>query len=173
MPNTDERPRDVPGPALSRLVVIVVALLAVAIYVRSPIDLVPDGAGPIGVIDDLLVALGVMWWLRRRGTPPRPRTTARQRARGPGDWGRAPGGAGAGARHGSTPGPEGAADDAPWDPYAVLGVHPGATRDAIRDAYRAQMKLYHPDRVADLGPELQAVAHRKSLEIQRAYAEIG
>jgi hypothetical protein len=35
------------------------------------------------------------------------------------------------------------------------------------------MKLYHPDRVADLGHELQELAHRKALDIQRAYAELG
>jgi hypothetical protein len=159
---------------MNRLLVIVVAILVVAIYVRSPIDLIPDGAGLLGVVDDLLVALGVMYWLRNSGTPPKPRTTARQRARGPGAWGRASGGSGAGARAGNA---SGADDDggaqAPWDPYAVLGVRPGAARDEIRDAYRTQMKLYHPDRVADLGPELQAVAHRKSIEIQRAFEEIG
>lgn len=165
----DEPTKDTPGPAVSRLLVIVLAILAVAIYVRSPIDLVPDGAGLIGVIDDLLVALGVMWWLRNRGAPPKPRTTARQRARGPGA--RASGGPGAGDAR--APGTGATADEAPWDPFAVLGVRPGATHDEIRDAYRTQMKLYHPDRVADLGPELQQVAHRKSLDIQRAYAEIG
>lgn len=165
----EERPKDMPGPAMSRLLVILLAILVVAIYVRSPIDLMPDGAGLIGVIDDLLVALGAMWWLRNRTTPPRPRTTARQRARGPGA--RGSGGPGAGDAH--APGAGAAADETPWDPFAVLGVRPGATRDEIRDAYRTQMKLYHPDRVADLGPELQAVAHRKSLDIQRAYAELG
>lgn len=154
---------------MNRLLVIVIAILAVAIYVRSPIDLIPDVAGPVGVVDDLLVALGVMWWLRNRGAPSRPRTTARQRARGPGDFHRA--GGGAGAREGGEQGA--AAEGVPWDPYAILGVRRGATPDEIRDAYRVQMKLYHPDRVADLGPELQAVAHRKSIEIQRAYEEIG
>ena len=39
-------------------------------------------------------------------------------------------------------------------------------------AYREQLKLYHPDRVADLGPELQQVAHQKTVELQRAYAEL-
>lgn len=157
---------------MNRLLVIVLAILAVAIYVRSPIDLVPDGAGILGILDDLLVALGVMWWLRNRAAPPRPRTTARQRARGPGEFHRA---GGAGARDGHAHGAAGAAnaDEAPpWDPYAVLGVRRGAAREEVRDAYRAQMKLYHPDRVADLGSELQAVAHRKSIEIQRAYDEL-
>ena len=59
-----------------------------------------------------------------------------------------------------------------WDPRAVLGVARGATRDEIVRAYREQLKRYHPDRVADLGPELQQVAHRKTVELQRAYAEL-
>jgi preprotein translocase subunit Sec63 len=59
-----------------------------------------------------------------------------------------------------------------WDPWAVLGVPRGATRDEIARAYREQLKRYHPDRVADLGPELQQVAHRKTVELQRAYAEL-
>ena len=56
-----------------------------------------------------------------------------------------------------------------WDPWAVLGVPRTASKDAIAEAYRAQLKRYHPDRVADLGPELQRVAHEKTLELQRAY----
>jgi DnaJ like chaperone protein len=59
-----------------------------------------------------------------------------------------------------------------WDPHAVLGVAPGASRDEITRAYREQLKRYHPDRVADLGPELQQVAHRKTVELQRAFDEL-
>jgi DnaJ-domain-containing protein 1 len=55
------------------------------------------------------------------------------------------------------------------DPWTVLGVAPDADRDAIAQAYRDQQKLYHPDRVAGLGDELQALAHEKTLEIQQAY----
>jgi hypothetical protein len=175
VPPTDDRVPQAGQPALNRLLVIVLAILLVAIYVRSPIDLIPDFAGPLGMIDDLLLGLGVLWWLRKGGAPPRPRPTARQRARGPGDFRRA-GGAASGPHDGDARqgGPEGGAGDAAaWDPHAVLGVPRGATPDEIRDAYRAQMKLYHPDRVADLGPELQEVAHRKSIEIQRAFEEIG
>jgi preprotein translocase subunit Sec63 len=60
-----------------------------------------------------------------------------------------------------------------WDPYAVLGLACGASPEEIARAYHAQMKLYHPDRVADLGRELQELAHRKALDIQRAYVELG
>jgi hypothetical protein len=151
---------------MNRAVVVLLACIAIFLYVRSPIDLLPDAMGLLGVLDDLLVAFGVMWWLRNRaGKVPRPRTTARERARGPGGRARAASG---GAQNGAAE-PEPPA----WDPWSVLGVRRGATAEEIRDAYRAQMKLYHPDRVADLGPELQEVAHRKSLDIQRAYQELG
>ncbi len=35
-----------------------------------------------------------------------------------------------------------------FDPYAVLGIKPGATREDIRQAYFALAKTYHPDRYA-------------------------
>jgi DnaJ-domain-containing protein 1 len=60
-----------------------------------------------------------------------------------------------------------------WDPYAVLGVRAGVTPDELTRAYREKMKKYHPDRVADLPPEFQQLAHQKAIEIQRAYAELG
>ena len=64
------------------------------------------------------------------------------------------------------------ADVPGWDPYEVLGVAHGASNDEITQAYRERMKQYHPDRVADLGPELRELAHRKTIEIQRAWTEL-
>jgi len=63
-------------------------------------------------------------------------------------------------------------DSQAWDPHAVLGVDRGASPDEITRAYRELLKRYHPDRVADLGPELQRLAHQKTVELQRAYAEL-
>lgn len=124
------------------------AILLVFLYVRSPIDLIPD-ATPVGFLDDLLIATGAYVWLRRRmgleEPPPEQdehRETKRSRA------------------------------SEQWDPYAVLGVQHGASQEQISHAYRTQMKRYHPDRVDDLGEELQRVAHEKTLEIQRAYEEL-
>ena len=57
----------------------------------------------------------------------------------------------------------------PW--HAVLGVTPVASVDDIRAAYRSLMSQYHPDKVASLGVELQALAERKSKEIGAAYRE--
>jgi uncharacterized membrane protein YkvA (DUF1232 family) len=122
--------------------VLAIALL-VALYVRSPIDLLPDRLGPIGLLDDLGVVLLALRWARRLWAA-RPQATA-------------------------TPGPA----PEPWDPYAVLGVGRNAAPAEIARAYREQMKRYHPDRVADLGDELRRLAHEKTVAIQRAYAELG
>lgn len=120
-----------------------VGLLALA-YLISPIDLLPD-VTPVGLIDDLIVLVGTAWWLYDQWRHrPQPASSA--------------------------PSPPGA--DPAWDPYRVLEVGRGASRDEITRAYREQMKRYHPDRVNGLGAELQDVAHRKTLEIQRAYIEL-
>jgi hypothetical protein len=124
-------------------------VLLVFLYVRSPIDLIPDGV-PIGFLDDLLIATGAYLWIRRRLGVEQPAPRQQQGER-----------------------PKGAAPKTTWDPYAVLDLNHGASPAEISRAYRAQMKRYHPDRVDDLGEELQRVAHEKTLEIQRAYEELG
>lgn len=58
------------------------------------------------------------------------------------------------------------------DPYTVLGVSRSATQDEIRDAFRARMSEYHPDKVEHLGKELRELAHQKTVAIQRAYARL-
>ena len=123
---------------------IAAAGLFVLLYLRSPIDLIPDRLGPIGLLDDLFVLLVFLAWARKQlSAAPPYRATRRDSSY-----------------------PEG------WNPYRVLGVEPGASSDDITQAYREQMKRYHPDRVADLGEELQQLAHRKAIEIQRAYEEL-
>ena len=118
--------------------------LALLLYLRSPVDLVPDRVGGIGLLDDLVVLLWGVWWIRRRLARGRPQPETRD-----------------------------AAARAPWDPHAVLGVERDASAEQITRAYRERMRSYHPDHVAHLGEELRELAHRKALEIQRAYEEIG
>lgn len=51
----------------------------------------------------------------------------------------------------------------------MLELAPDAPPDDIRAAYRRCIGLYHPDKVAMLGAELQALAARKSQDIGAAY----
>jgi uncharacterized membrane protein YkvA (DUF1232 family) len=142
-------PRELAG-RLPRALGILLALL----YLVSPVDLIPDALGPVGFLDDILVLLSVLWWVSQQAPGPRPQTEPR-----------------AGHRR-AQPSAEPEQHETRWDAYAVLGIERGASRDEITRAYREQMKRYHPDRVADLGQELQEVAHRKTLEIRRAYEEL-
>lgn len=56
------------------------------------------------------------------------------------------------------------------DPYQVLGVSPSASDEEIKDAYRALVKKYHPDKFAD--SDLAELANEKMKEINSAYDEI-
>ncbi len=55
------------------------------------------------------------------------------------------------------------------DHYTTLGVSRDSSQDVIKAAYRLRMQEYHPDKVAHLGPELRALAERKTKEINEAY----
>lgn len=92
--------------------------------------------------------LGVSWWMNR-GTPRPGRPSAGWEA-GNGE-----------SRQG------GIGDPMPWT--AVLGVDASADRSAILAAYREKIGQYHPDKVARLGPEIRALAEKKSVEINVAY----
>lgn len=131
--------------ALRRWAPAVAAILFALLYLRAPIDLVPDRSA-VGFVDDLLLGIAALYWARR----------AVRRA-----------------RRGIDNEPRASDDEGgERDPHEVLGVARGASKDEVTRAYREQMKLYHPDRVSGLGDELQRVAHRKTLEVQRAYERL-
>lgn len=137
---------------------------AALLYLRSPVDLIPDALGPIGFLDDLAVLALGWWWSRKGGGPEwlrrREEYSASQREDG--------------RRRGSDRRFDSDTDSDPeaWDPYRVLGVGRDASAAEITRAYREQMKRYHPDRVEGLGEEFRAIAHHKTQEIQRAYDEL-
>jgi DnaJ-domain-containing protein 1 len=115
------------------------------LYLRSPIDLLPDRMGLIGLLDDVVVLGVALYWLQRRLTAtPTPPPASDPRF----------------------------AEAIPTDPWEVLGLQYGATADEITRAYRTQLKRYHPDRVVGLGEELQRMAHERTIAIQRAYASL-
>ena len=53
--------------------------------------------------------------------------------------------------------------------YDVLEVIPTASTETIQAAYRSLINRYHPDKVATLGPDLQAAAVARTKEINFAY----
>jgi len=139
----------------------VLPVLLVLLYQLLPWDLLPDFLGPLGRLDDILL-LGLLFWylwsgrrLRDLIGRDRPRRGHEARSSGSDE---------------SAPGDDEKNDTE--DPYSVLGIVPGASMEEVHRAYRREMAKYHPDRVSHLGEELQRVAHRKSIEIQKAYREI-
>ena len=56
--------------------------------------------------------------------------------------------------------------------YKILGISKSATNDEIKKAYRKMALKYHPDRLSDLGPELQENAKEKFQKVQDAYEKI-
>ncbi len=66
------------------------------------------------------------------------------------------------------------ADQAQFNPYAVLGIQSTASKEEIRSAYVALVKMYHPDRflTLDLPQEMKDYAASMQARINLAYEQI-
>lgn len=60
----------------------------------------------------------------------------------------------------------------PDDAYKILEITPQASDEEVKKAYRTMAMRYHPDRVADLGPEVQKNAEKRFVKVQEAYDRI-
>jgi hypothetical protein len=67
----------------------------------------------------------------------------------------------------AAPAPEAELVD-PFEACEILGVSPGAEARAIEAAYRERALQCHPDKVAHLDPDIQAVARKKFRRLQEA-----
>lgn len=54
--------------------------------------------------------------------------------------------------------------------FKTLGVVETAPLDTITQAYKHLIRQYHPDKVANLGPEFRTLAETHSRQINTAYA---
>ncbi len=119
------------------------------LYIIFPRDLLPDWLIGFGWIDDLLVVY-LLWRFFFRGV--------------------AATGTGRTSGHRQNTGPQNQENTVhAKTPYEVLNVSPGASPAEIRRAYRTLANKYHPDKVAHLGADFQALAEEKFKEIQAAY----
>jgi TPR repeat protein len=59
----------------------------------------------------------------------------------------------------------------PEEWWEVLGVSKSARLDDINDAHRRKIKLWHPDRLHGLAPELVRMAEEKTKELNRAFEQ--
>jgi len=60
----------------------------------------------------------------------------------------------------------------PLSPWEVLGVSPQTPLPEVRRAYLALVAQYHPDKVAQLGPKLQALAQEETRRIIEAWERV-
>ncbi len=65
--------------------------------------------------------------------------------------------------------PPPALEVSPAEALALLGVGPGADRQAIERAFRERSLACHPDKVAHLDPDFIELAERKFRRLQQAY----
>lgn len=56
--------------------------------------------------------------------------------------------------------------------FKILGIEPGVSQAEIHAAYKNKAKMYHPDRVASLAPEVREMAELRMKEINAAYGEL-
>lgn len=146
---------------------LILALILVLIYFISPIDLIPDLIPVIGRLDDIFLVVMAIYYLRYGRLPGFLSWFERILWGGPRSVGS--GDAGASARAGHTQREDTVRQDTAGDPYAILGVKPGASPAEIHAAYREAAQKFHPDKVSHLGEEFQAMAEKKFIEIQSAY----
>ena len=134
------------------------ATLALA-YILVPWDVLPDFLVGLGWLDDLLLA-GLVWYFFFR--------------RSVGSTGQNDPGANRGSERTYQQSQQKTANEsgdaeAARDPYRILELQPGADQAEIRAAYRRLAARYHPDKVAHLGEDFQALAEKKFKAIQSAY----
>ena len=140
----------------------ILAVILVLLYLLSPVDLLPDVLPVLGRGDDLFLLVILGYYLIRGRLPGFLQRLIRV------DSGR--------AGNDSNDQDAGPSEDPKErddrDPYQVLGLERGASIEHIKEAYRRCSQQYHPDKVAHLGPELQELANRKFIEIQKAYEKL-
>ena len=132
-------------------------LIGALLYVFFPRDVVPDFLVGWGWLDDLIVVYLLWRYYRRRSQLRRPGNRSDQHRDTAND------------RHYRATDPD---NQGHQDPYTILSIAPGASKEEIKVAYRRLAAKYHPDKVQHLGKDFQKLAEARFKEIQQAYDEL-
>ena len=124
--------------------------LIALLYFICPYDVLPDFLLGAGWLDDLAVLGLVMWWVSRLRKTYQAKSTSSTYA----------------GEEKASPEKQEAFEE---DPYKILDVKHGASKQEIKAAYKSLAAQYHPDKVQHLGKEFQELAHKKFVAIQQAY----
>lgn len=149
----------------------IVIVIMILLYIVSPWDLVP-GFSPISLLDDAFLT-GLLIYFLKTGRMPAfvswlGQLIFGEKIGGNNNSNQGTSGAGEGVNQGKTRDTQTGRPHSK-DPFEILGVVPGASKQEIQAAYRKVVQQYHPDKVAHLGRELQDLAKEKFVEIQTAY----
>ncbi len=136
---------------------ILIIILALA-YLLWPLDLAPDMAIGWGWLDDIII-LFLIWRFFLKGKLPLFEQQKSFRRYQQQQESQQQSHANSGAAN----------QNAPKDPYAVLGIEPKASIEDIKKAYKTLANKYHPDKVQHLGDEFKALAETRFKDIQEAY----
>ena len=132
-------------------------IIGALLYVVFPRDMIPDFLVGWGWIDDVII-LYILWrYFRRMFQQRQPENQSD------------PTGQAADDRQYRT---ADTSDHRRRDPYTVLEIDRGASKEEIKSAYRRLAAQYHPDKVQHLGKEFQELAERRFKEIQQAYDKL-
>ncbi|MFZ2631782.1 MAG: J domain-containing protein [Desulfosalsimonadaceae bacterium] len=149
----------------------IVIIILILLYILSPMDLLP-GFSPISLLDDAFLTGLLVYYLKTGRMPAFVSWLGRfifgEKIPGNKESKQGTSGTGDGENQGENRGTETGRSHSK-DPFEILGIAPGASKQEIQAAYRKVVQQYHPDKVAHLGPELQSLAKEKFVEIQNAY----
>ncbi|MGM0454359.1 MAG: DnaJ domain-containing protein [Thermodesulfobacteriota bacterium] len=153
---------------------LIIAIVLVMLYIFMPYDLLPDIFPVAGWLDDTALLALLFYYLRYKKLPnfigrvmqnlfgTRPSQNRHYQQQGQS----------AGSQQQGSYRDSGRQQTGALDPYAVLGLKPGASKEEIHAAYRKLAHQYHPDKVSHLGEEFQDMARQKFVEIQEAYEKL-
>ncbi|MGC9324992.1 MAG: DnaJ domain-containing protein [Desulfomonilia bacterium] len=145
----------------------VITILAGLVYALSPYDFLPDFLIGWGWLDDILI-LYLLWrYVLSPNRKPFTFWKNFQKTAGRSSSGTA---GASRSRSDDTGTSSQGHEQEETDPYRILGVPPGSSREEITRAYRQLAGKYHPDKVQHLGEEFRTLAEQRFKEIQRAYS---